>query len=364
MKKILQIVGGLQIGGLENVVMNYYRNIDRTKFHFDFLVYGDNKGDYEDEAIRLGGRVLRIPAPSEGYYRFYKNLKTLIKSEGPYDIIHSHTLFQSGIIAYCGYHLQVPKIVTQSHSNQKNKKRTIMKRLYQTIMRKFLKKYSNDYLAVSKEAGNFLYGRNFFEVHGKIINNGIDINKFSFNPQIRQEIRKKLNITNETVIGHVGTMNEVKNQSYLVKLLPHLLKRDQKFVMILVGEGPNLVDLKNLSKSYGIQSKIIFLDKQTDVSKILQAIDIFVFPSLYEGLGMALLEAQAASLPSIVSENIPNKAIVNSNVKVIPLRDIDSWIESILDYRNYNRMNQEILLEENGFGINTTIEQLTKIYNS
>lgn len=362
-KKILQVVGSLRLGGLETVAVNYMKFSDTNKYEFTYLVYGEEVGELENEILERKGKIIRVEKPTN-LLKFFKQVFNVISSTGPYDVVHSHPLFNSGIIITAAYYAGVPKRIVQAHSSQKNKKNSFIKIIYQYIMRKLINKYSTHFIAVSKEAGHFVFGEEKFEERGIIIKNGIDVEKYRYNELIRKTIREKFNIKKtDIILGHVGTMNTVKNQEFLIKLMDIISQKKSDYKLLLVGDGPNFKNIHKLVNELNLSNYVILAGMQKNVHEILQAMDIYLFPSLYEGMPLALLEAQSASLPCIVSDAITTEAILNKNIELLPLNDQMRWVESIEKFSNIERGNQKVFVEEKGFGIRTIKTQLNKLYS-
>lgn len=364
MKKVLQIVGGLGIGGLQQVAINYYQYIDRDQYSFDYVVYGQEIGVKEQEVIDLGGRIFHITNPNENFRKFYHELELIIKNEGPYDIVHGHTLFNSGYALKLAYKYNVPIRVAQAHNSQRNRKRTLPKKIYQSVMRKWIKKYATHFLAVSDEAGEFVFGKEFYHKHGNFIINGIPVEKYKYNPDKNLEFKVENNFVNKKIIGHTGRLAAVKNQEFIINLMPDLLKHDPNFVALLVGEGEDHDKLQNLINKLDLKDSVFLLGGRSDVPDLLNNFDIFLFPSMYEGLPLSLLEAQSAGLPSVISENMTDQVILNNSVYKIPLSNKEEWVNKILELRNFDRENEPVLVEEKGFGITTMMEKAKNIYES
>ncbi|WP_343290736.1 glycosyltransferase family 1 protein [Turicibacter bilis] len=368
MKKIrvLQVVGSLRVGGLETVGMNLYRYIDREKYSFDYLVYGDEIEFYEEEVVRLGGRVIHIPKPANNYFKFFLNICSVIKKEGPYDIIHSHTLFNSGINILAARLMNVPKRIVHSHDNLSHMKCKTSKRIYNKVMRKILKKNATHFLACSKDAGNYLLGEDFFSLKGKVLLNGIDIDKFEFSFQERERIREEFNISDKIVIGNVGRLEDQKNHKFLIETFHSLCEQENDYILLLVGEGKNKEYLEKMIIKLGLSDKVILTGKRTDINSLMCAMDIFVFPSIHEGLGIVLIEAQANGLPCIVpAKVVPMEAKITSNFKFIEKFDTSQWIEVIKLYPQ--RASSQVDMNDikrSGYALINMAKNISEIYNS
>lgn len=269
-------------GGVESVVMNYYRNIDRDKIQFHFLCDEDSTDIPYDEIERLGGKVIVIP-PYQKLFKYQKELYKIFK-ENKYKIIHSHinalSVFPLRIAKKAG----VPIRIAHSHttSNKKEWKRNLAK----NILRPFSKVYANQFFACTEHAGKWLFGKKVVERKKlNVINNAIDLKKFEFNEKIREDLRKEFGIKEDTiVIGHIGRFMKQKNHEFLIDVFNELYKKNQNTVLILIGQGPLLNEIKQKARNLDIENKIKFIGQVTDVERYYNIMDVFVFPSIYEGL--------------------------------------------------------------------------------
>ena len=279
---VAHIMGKWNGGGVESVVMNYYKNIDRNRIQFHFLCDEDSTDIPYEEIEKLGGKVIVIP-PYQKLFKYQKELYRIFK-ENNYKIIHSHinalSVFPLRIAKKSG----VPIRIAHSHStsNKKEWKKNILK----MILRSFSKLYANNYFACTEYAGKWLFGKKVVERKElNVINNAIDLKKFEFNENIREDLRKELGIKEDTlIIGHVGRFMKQKNHEFLIDVFEKAIKQDDNIYLILVGQGPLEDKIKEMAKEKGIEDKILFLGQRNDVNKLYQAMDIFVLPSLYEGL--------------------------------------------------------------------------------
>ena len=269
-------------GGVESVVMNYYRNIDRDKIQFHFLCDEDSTDIPYDEIERLGGKVIVIP-PYQKLFKYQKELYKIFK-ENNYKIVHSHINALSVFPLRVAKKAGVPIRIAHSHStsNKKEWKKNIVK----NILRPFSKVYANKFFACTKHAGEWLFGKKIIERKElNVINNAIDLNKFEFNEKIREDLRKEFGIKEDTiVIGHIGRFMKQKNHDFLIDVFNELIKKDENSILILIGQGPLLNDMKQKVSDLKIEDKVKFIGQVTDVEKYYNIMDVFLFPSIYEGL--------------------------------------------------------------------------------
>ena len=269
-------------GGVESVVMNYYRNIDRDKIQFHFLCDEDSTDIPYDEIEKLGGKVIVIP-PYQKLFKYQKKLYKIFK-ENNYKIVHSHINALSVFPLRVAKKAGVPIRIAHSHStsNKKEWKKNIVK----NILRPFSKVYANKFFACTKHAGEWLFGKKIIERKElNVINNAIDLKKFEFNEKMREDLRKEFGIKEDTiVIGHIGRFMKQKNHDFLIDVFNELIKKDENSILILIGQGPLLNDMKQKVRDLKIEDKVKFIGQVTDVEKYYNIMDVFLFPSIYEGL--------------------------------------------------------------------------------
>ena len=359
--RIAQIIGKGVGGGIESVVMNYYRHIDRDKIQFDFFFDEDSKTIPRDEIEKLGGRVIIIP-PYQKLFKYIKTLKKIFK-ENKYKIVHSHINTLSIFPLYAAKKAKVPVRIAHSHSttNKKEFKRNIFK----LVLRPFSKVFATHYMCCSEHAGRWLFGNKTYD-QGKVylLNNAIDLENFKYNEKIRNKIRKELNIKEDTlVIGHVGRFMKQKNHSYIIDLFKELHTKNNNYKLLLIGEGPLKEEILEKVSNLGLKNYVIFLGQKNDVNNYYQAMDIFLFPSLYEGLGMVYVEAQVSGLASIASQEIPQVAKVSDKAYFISLDEpTKTWIDTIENLDTTNRKVDLSIIKKLGYDIKIEVKKLECMY--
>ena len=279
---IAHIMGKWNGGGVESVVMNYYRNIDRNKIQFHFLCDEDSTDIPYEEIEKLGGKVIVIP-PYQKLFKYQKELYKIFK-ENNYKIVHSHINALSVFPLRIAKKAKIPVRIAHSHStsNKKEWKKNILK----MILRPLSKLYANNYFACTEYAGKWLFGKKVVERKElNVINNAIDLKKFEFNENTRKALREKLGIKDDTlIIGHVGRFMKQKNHEFLIEVFNEVYKKNQNTLLILIGQGPLLSEIKQKAINLNIEDKIRFIGQVTNVEKYYNIMDIFLFPSIYEGL--------------------------------------------------------------------------------
>ena len=359
--RIAQIMGKWLGGGVESVVMNYYRHIDRKKIQFDFICDEDSTDIPYDEIKKLGGKVILIP-PYQKVIKYHKELKKVLK-EGKYKIAHSHINTLSVFSLWAAKSAGVPVRIAHSHST--SNKKEWKKNLFKNTLRPFSKKYATHYFSCTEHAGRWLFGdKEYNKGNVYLLNNAIDINKFGYNENKRKKVRKELKIKDSTlVIGHIGRFVEQKNHRFLIDIFYEFNKKNRDSILLLVGKGPLMSEIEEKAKNLGILNSIKFLGQRDDINEIYQAMDLFLFPSLYEGLGMVLVEAQCSGLPCIASTEVPHVAKILENVEFIDNNEsINSWVDTINKLKNCERKTNYKVLEKSGFNIKEESKKLQEIY--
>ena len=358
--KVLNILtDGLCMDGISNSVMGYYRNIDKELIKMDFV----SKfviDSLSEEIESNSNKVYTLKDRKKRPLKYLKELSKIIR-ENQYDIVHAHG--SSSIL--CLEMIAAKKAgckVRIAHSRNTKADHKILDKLLRPI---FYKTYTHGF-ACGEEAGKWLFGKRKFE----IINNGKDIEKFKYNETVRNEFRKKYNLENKVVIGHIGNFNEQKNHEFLIKILSELLKNGNKeYYCILIGTGYLQEKIKQQVEDLEIKENVLFVGQTEEVEKWIQAMDIMVFPSKFEGFPNVLVEWQIAGLPSIISDKITNAVQLTDLVKFESIEKSPSdWVEKIcnIEVNDRNKNQQEILeqIKEKGFDIKENAKKLEKIYQN
>ncbi len=325
--RVAQVLGNMNTGGVESIVMNYYRAIDKTKVQFDFFLSKDSAFPQREEIENLGGRFYFLPSYTK-IFKYQKTLKKILK-ENNYKIVHSHLSTMSIFPLFAAFRANVPHRICHNHSTASwaEPKKTLLK----YILRPFNKIFSTDYFACGEKAGIWMYKQKCFN-NGSvyIMNNAVDTDIFKFNCQYREEIRKEFNINpNEFVIGNVGRLCIRKNQEFLINVFKDILKQKPNAKLLLVGNGELEKKLRTQVSELNIENSVIFAGVRNDTNKFYSAFDVFCLPSNYEGLPVVVVEAACANLPIIVSQNVSDELKCFSSLKKINLVDKE-WINAIL----------------------------------
>lgn len=363
MDYILIIPGGLQIGGAEKVAANISKYAPNGEFCFHYIVFEGNDNVYGPEIEQKGGKVFTIPSPGKGYRQYIDFLGRLMDTY-KYKAIHSHTMFNSGINLTVAKLHGIPIRICHSHTTKTETEVSKKQKIYETLMRWLIKRNATHFFACGKDAGYWLYGKKLFDKKGKIIFNGIDVEENMYNDENRNTFREQNGLNDKFVIGHVGQLFPVKNQAFLIEIMPDILSIIPNAVLVSVGYGDQ-TKLMQFAKKTGIQDNVLFYGPSFEVYKILSAFDVFVFPSLREGTPLALLEAQANGLPCIISENIPKDAVLTDLVDVVPLTEKQEWVSKIcMSHRCENPKRYVDVMNDTGYSVKTAYLPIYEVYRS
>lgn len=352
--RILQLVPSINnTSGVFNVVFNWHKHIDTAKIQFDYLYFiKESSTGREKEITKLGGKCFFLSYKNP--FKFILNLMKIFK-ENRYAILHSHIIQLPFIIFPMAKMYGVKSIIQHAHSTQWSDKK--MRSIRNYLMLHTVWPLITQRLACSTEAGKFFFKKDFI-----VINNGIDIEKFTYNLTRRIQKRKELDVVNNFVIGHVGHLSSEKNHIFLLQIFEEIIKRNSTAKLILVGNGPLEEKLKQTAKEKGIYDNVSFLGPRLDVPDLLQAFDVFVLPSLFEGLGIVAIEAQASGLPCVLANTLPSEALI-CNYKKLPLTDIQHWINGIMQYQNnFERKDTTFTITNSGFSAKDVAKKIQNFY--
>lgn len=370
--RVLHVVGGMNRGGVETWLMHVLRNMDRDRFHFDFLVHTEKACAYDDEIRRLGSRVIPCLHPSRPWL-YARNFMKVLRQCGPYDVIHSHVHHYSGYVLRLARTAGVPKRIAHSHNDTLavDSSAGLLRKTYLRIMEKEIRAHATVGLAASEKAAVALYGPLWKkDPRWRVLYCGIDLQPFSETVD-RRQVRSELGLPPDAfVVGHVGRFSPQKNHAFLMDIAAELVRREPRTRVLLVGDGPLRPAMEAKAARLGLQEHVLFLGLRSDVPRLIMgAMDVFLFPSFYEGLGLVLIEAQAAGLPCVLSDVVPrevdllptliHRASLDENAagwadlvfsavgsKTVPLKDVLS------------------VLSESSFNIIKSVENIQGLYGS
>ncbi len=371
MKKIrvLHIHGGMNMGGTESVIMNLYRSIDRDKFDFDFTTTFEKDCAYDDEIRRNGGRIIYIkPTRKVGYFNHCKEIYRAIKENGPYDVVHSHMNFHGGIVAVISKIAGVKKVVCHAHNTQDDGD-GIKRKIQIKILKFLIHCFADELIACGIEAGEFVFGR---KTKFTLLNNSVDLNKFK--PYINEEkiiidkLKKEYKLEGKLILGHIGRFSKQKNHKFIVGIIEELVKKDIDFKFVLIGEGELKDQFLYDIKQKKLEDYILFLGLRNDTELWMNIMDELVFPSLYEGLPVTLVEAQATGLPCIISNKVTTNVDLGMDlITFLELKEnFEEWAEVIKSKHNFKLYDKEIIensMSKYGYSLMDNTAKMMEIYS-
>jgi len=364
MPKVLQVVSSLSRNGTETFIMNIVKYTENKELKFDFLVFSNDKDGYYEEAIKLGIKIYQLPNRRKNYWLYHKLLYNFFKTHSSeYCAIHFHFCYLSLLFPFVLSKIyKIPIRIIHSHSSSWTG--GYHNYLLHIFFRRLVTILMNRYLACSPLAAKWFFPSKVYMNKCKIVTNGIDFKKFKFNDIIRKKYRNDYNYDEKNlVIGHVGYFEHVKNHDFIIDVFNHLAKQNENMRLLLIGSGSLKNNIKNKVVKLNLSEKVIMLENRNDVNCLLQAIDVFIFPSLFEGLPLALIEAQCSGVPVFASDTISTDSKILDTFKFLSLQSgSEYWAKTILNSslkRDYDAINNII---SKGFSISTTTEKLSQIY--
>lgn len=364
MIRVLQCVNDMHRAGLETMLMNYYRNIDRTKIQFDFLTHRSYKSDYDDEILSLGGRVYYAPRLyPQNYSKYFKWMEQFFKDHPEYKIVHSHIDAMSYLPLKAAKKAGIPIRIAHSHSTSIDRDfKYLLKQYYRIKLTSVL----THEFSCGKAAGEFLFRNNKFT----LIPNAVDAKKFYYDEKIRKDVRIKLEISDATfVMGHVGRISYPKNHRFLIDIFKevHDIKADS--ILLIIGTGDMEEEIKQYARESGVNEYIRFLGNRNDTERFYQAFDVFMLPSLFEGVPLVGVEAQFADLPCFFSNKVPMEVVFSDKVNFMSLnQSAREWAEVITNVDISNRNSGRLILINADYNIQTAHkileEKYQKLYES
>lgn len=361
--RILYLLGGpMNFGGTEAFIMNYYRNFNKDNIIIDFVYQGNGKGVFDDELILSGSKIFHVASKIKKPLLFSKQIAAIIK-ENSYKIVHSQMDAMGAWPLFIAKRLGVPVRIAHSH-NTSHQTENKIQFLVNDLAKLLLRRVSTHYFACGEEAGKWLFGKKlYYQNKVRVINNAIQIDKYKFSDFKRDKIRKELGITDEIVIGHIGQFRVQKNHSKLMHIFSKLCLKNNNYKLVLVGSGELEKEIKELVKQLNVEDSVIFMGERNDVPDLLNVFDLFLFPSLFEGLSFVAIEAQANGLPCVFSNTISKETIINDNVVSIKLEESDSvWSEKIISALKLGRVADDKNMVRKKYDIKVEAEKLEQKY--
>lgn len=357
--RVAQIMGKMENGGVEAVTMNYYRHMDRSKVQFDFIVDSDSSFPQEEEIRALGGGVYKV-APYQHIKQNMADMKSIF-SEKHYRIVQSNLTTMSVFSLHVAKKCNVPVRICHGHNtaSRGETKKNVMK----YMLRPFAKMDANYLFACSNYAGSWLYGENAMD-HVRIVHNAVDIEKFGFQPLVRDALREEFGVKDNIVIGHIGRFVFQKNHEFLIDIFAKVHKMEPRAVLLLIGDGPLEASIKKKVYDMHLDKAVRFLGVRHDVERFYNAFDLFLLPSHYEGLPVVGVEAQTSGLPCIFSDAMTSDTKILDSTKMLRLSlSAEDWAKCILAQNlDIDRTGAAEIVRQRGFDIAVEAEKLQGFY--
>ena len=362
MLRVLHVIGSMNRGGAETMIMNLFRAVDRKNIVFDFVVHTDQEGAFDQEILELGGRIYHCPRINRGpvvydhwwnaFFRHYKDR---------YKVIHGHLGSTAAI------YLRIARkygLYTIAHSHSSGTDYSLHSMLYKVSA--FPTRYIADYFfACSKAAGIDRYGKAVVNSSRfSVLNNAINSEQFRYDAAVRKKVREEFDLGEDLLIGHVGRFDGPKNQKFLVDIFADLKKKNPDSKLMLVGDGPLKAEVEKQAEELGAAGSVFFTGLRPDVHELMQAMDLIVFPSVFEGLPVTLVEAQSAGLRCIISDKVPAESIIVDELVTVKRLDEDpsAWSDEIISRSNYDREDTSGIIIQNGYDIYNTARKMEAFY--
>lgn len=367
--RVLHVVERMNRAGVETWLMHLLRKMDRRQIAMDFLVHRHEEGHYDAELRALGARRFVCLSPRHPW-RYIPHFRSILKHNGPFDVVHSHVDHFTGTVMKIAAWLRIPRRIAHSHNDTRlqQSEAGLLRSGYFQLMNHWIRTQSTVRFAASSRAATAMFSPQWnSDSHCRVLPYGLDWSSFSI-PYDRRVVRAELAIPPDAwVIGHVGRFEEQKNHALLIKIFAGLCARAQNAHLLLIGGGPLRSSVETEASRLGLSTRVTFAGVRADVPRLMiGGMDCFLFPSLYEGLGIAALEAQAAGLPIVVSDSIPNEVdVAPLLLKRVGLTEpVSNWIESILEMRSRTREFDGLrLVRESSFSLESNFRVLEEAYS-
>lgn len=359
--RILQMIGSLNIGGSQTMIINIYKALDRKKIQFDFIIDHEDHLYYKDVLESMGAKIYIMPSyKGYNFVEIVKAWKSFFENHPEYRILHTHVRSYASIFLPIARSYGV-KTIIHSHSTSNG---SGLKAFYKSILQYPIRYQADFYLGCSKESGRWLFGEKIVNSNKYLtIKNGIDVQQYSYNEVLRKKIREELNINEiQVVYGHIGRFHESKNYDFLLKVFFEISHKNPNALLLLVGDGALRPKIESKIARLNLSDKVMLMGLRNDIPDVLQAFDCFLFPSRWEGLPVTLVEVQAAGISSIVSDKITKEVELSDSIFYLSIENgVTEWVDKALSI-NKTRRNNELRIEKSGFDINESADKLSKIY--
>ncbi|MCM3788888.1 glycosyltransferase family 1 protein [Domibacillus indicus] len=351
MIKVLHVVSSLDGGGVESMLYNYYMHMDRQKIKFDFIVHGDSIGILEKEVNSLGSKIFHVVPKKISFIRNILEINKILRNE-KYDIVHCHQNFSNFSTLFLAKKNQVPIRISHAHGYKETRSfKELIRNHFLRLINKF---WANYFLSCGIDAGKWLHGKKWYPSEKNvIINNAIDTKKFSYNLKIRETYRKILNVQNKTVLLHVGRFSNEKNHLFMIDIIEYLSQQNNdKYILLFAGDGPIKNAVKKHVEKKNVEDKVIFLGVRNDVMELMNAADVFLFPSKHEGFGIVTIEAQSTGLGVLASDRVTKETAVTNLIEFLPIENAVIWANKVSETKILSRRSREVDVGKKGYSIN------------
>lgn len=369
--RVLHVVSAMHRGGAETMIMNIYRKIDRDKVQFDFITHRNEKCDYDDEIVSLGGRIFYCRSLGQsGPLKYVYNLSRIIKEQGPYKAVHAHTDFQTGFVALAARLVGVKVRITHSHTTAYRLNPGYIDKLQLAVFRGLIRLNSTCKVACGKEAARFLYGDSLLR-RGKvsILNNGINLELYESNKEHSSDNLKNIMgiSSDKVVIGHIGRFCKEKNHEFILELAEYMKNEGRECIFLLIGDGPLRNEIEAKAEEKQLLNNIRFLGIRNDIQDLMKILDVLIMPSLCEGVPLVLIEAQASALPCVISSNITDEVDLGLGLlQPIGLHEpLKMWSDTIFTIQSAAKPAWEEIKEKiikNNYDVENNIKKVFSLY--
>ena len=363
MIKVLHITGSVDVGGVSSVILNYYKFINRNVVSFDIAITTNNDGINGKHLRNLGANIYKIALKSANRKQFEKDIETLIY-KNKYDIVHVHGNYTSWVALRVAKRCGVKVRIAHAHTAvQKGESiREKLKRVTGFFLNSY---YSTSMIACGKMAGDYVFGRiNMLRRKSIILPNSVDVEHYKYNEKIRHEVIASLNLENKFVVGIVGRISPEKNVLYGVDIFKSIKEKISNSILVVVGDGGEMDNLKRKIVDDNLESDVLCLGKRDDVNRLLQAFDLLIMPSLYEGFPVVAVEAMASGLPVLLSDRITKELDFGSAVRYLPLNNKNNWADAASEFINDSKRGKRTMeVIDNGLDIRYTVDSLMNLYS-
>lgn len=359
--RVLQVFTHMNRGGAETMIMNYYRNIDRTKVQFDFLVHREYRADYDDEIEQLGGRIYRMmPISPKTLSAYKKQIADFFAEHREYRIIHSN-MSENGLYIFQEAKKHgIPVRICHAHNAPHG---WDVKMFARTYLKYRIRRYTTDMFTCGKEAGVWLFGKKS-ESKLVLMKNAIDAETYQYHAETAEKVREEFGLGNSLVIGHVGRFDSQKNHPFLIDIFNEIVKMQPDAKLLLVGRENDAGKTRQKVSNLGLTDKVVFTGLRSDVNELMQAMDVFVFPSLYEGLGIVVIEAQAAGIPCVISNTMPRDCMITDGMVTIQSLSATpgKWAVHVLKRAKEGHTDHQQEIVKCGYDIHESAKWLQDFY--